>query len=218
MDFEQGLKQVADLYEKQGYAVTLRPGGEELPPFAKDFKVEILARRDSGGVLVSVKKNREEFETDADVPRYAELTPQHPGWRFDFAILGKESPTARDVRGAKEPSENLIASFLSHAEALLGHGYSPSALLIAWSGLEAAMRRRLQAEGEEVGWGSAAGEMLSQLNSAGIVSADEFARLELASRQRNVLAHGFVGPDVDAETVRFLIEIAKRLLQESQAA
>jgi hypothetical protein len=217
MDFEQELKKVADIYQKQGYTVTLRPGPDDLPAFAEDFTVEILGRRGSGGVIVSVKRNREELEADADVPRYAEVTGKQPGWRFDFAILEKEG-MERDVRGVREPSEGLIASFLSHAEALLEYGYVSSALLIAWSGLEAATRRRLLAEGEDVGWGSTPRELLSLLNSSGIASAEEFDRLELALRERNFVAHGFDAQAIDAGTVRFLIGMAKRLLEESQAA
>ena len=55
MDIEQQLKKVADRYREQGYQVVLRPGPEDLPPFAKDFKVEIVATRADGGVVASVK-------------------------------------------------------------------------------------------------------------------------------------------------------------------
>jgi REase_AHJR-like len=43
MDFENDLKRLADGYWAEGYSVILRPGPNDLPPFAKDFKVEIVA-------------------------------------------------------------------------------------------------------------------------------------------------------------------------------
>jgi hypothetical protein len=74
MDFEQELKRVAGVYAGQGYRVVVRPRPEDLPSFAKDFKVEVVGRRAAEGVLAAVKKNREEMAADADMPRYAEVT------------------------------------------------------------------------------------------------------------------------------------------------
>ena len=64
MDFEKELKRVAGLYAGQGFQVVVRPGPEDLPPFARDFKVEILGKRAAEGVLVAVKRNREEMAAD----------------------------------------------------------------------------------------------------------------------------------------------------------
>src|SRR5437588_10694449 len=99
MDFEQELRRVAGVYAGQGYQVVVRPGPDDLPPFAKDFKLELVGKRGVEGVLVAVKKNREELADDANLPRYAEITSGQPGWRVDFAILGAEEPGAREVRG-----------------------------------------------------------------------------------------------------------------------
>src|SRR4051812_17311009 len=65
MDFEQELKRVAGAYAGQGYQVVVRPRPEDLPPFAKDFKVEVVGKRATEGVLVAVKKNREEMAANA---------------------------------------------------------------------------------------------------------------------------------------------------------
>src|SRR5262249_54343290 len=118
MDFEQRLKLLADSYTSKGDQVTVRPNPEELPPFAKGFKVETLARRSEEGVLVSVKKNRAEFEADRDIPRYAEITSSQPGWRFDFAILEGEGPMEREGRDAQEPSDEELDQQLAAAEGL----------------------------------------------------------------------------------------------------
>ena len=86
MDFEQELKRVAGVYAGQGYQVVVRPRPENLPPFAKDFKVEMVGKRAAEGVLVAVKKNREEMAADANMPRYAEIT--HVRIDAAFAIVG----------------------------------------------------------------------------------------------------------------------------------
>jgi hypothetical protein len=47
----------------------VRPGPEDLPAFAKDFQVEILARRDDGCVPASARKSPADLEADSNVPR-----------------------------------------------------------------------------------------------------------------------------------------------------
>ncbi|MEA2630548.1 MAG: hypothetical protein QOE66_767, partial [Chloroflexota bacterium] len=119
MNIEQRLNHVADRYRAQGYKVVVRPGPDDLPEFAKDFKVEIIARRDDGGVLASVKKSQSDLEADREVPRYAEVTGKQPGWRFDVFVLGSESQPMPDKREAKEPSEEDIRRALGDVERML---------------------------------------------------------------------------------------------------
>src|SRR5436190_9546020 len=89
MNIEQRLNYVADRYRSLGFKkVVLRPGPDELPLFAKDFQVEILATGEDGNVLASVKGSPSELEADPNVPRYAEVTGNQPGWRFDLLMLG----------------------------------------------------------------------------------------------------------------------------------
>ena len=64
MDIENELKQIAKIYIDQGYQVTIQPGPQDLPAFAKDFKVEILAKR-GADALVAVRKNCEAAARDA---------------------------------------------------------------------------------------------------------------------------------------------------------
>jgi hypothetical protein len=218
MDFDQELQRVAESYADQGYAVVIRPGEEDLPPFAKPFKLDLIGRRGRGGVLVQVKKDRGNLAADPDSPRIAEVTGAQPSWRFDLVILQAEPPMARKLRGAREPSEEQINQIMASAENLVRGGYLNSALLTAWSGFEAAMRRRLRAEGETVGWESEPEEMLSWLVTSGIAPRSEFSDLGLAYRQRNEIAHGFAALSVDPDTVRFLLDLSRRFLEESKAA
>jgi hypothetical protein len=43
MNIEAKLNTIADGYRAHGFRVVVRPGPADLPPFAMDFKVEILA-------------------------------------------------------------------------------------------------------------------------------------------------------------------------------
>ena len=99
MDLEQELKRVADSYSGKGYQVVLRPGPDHLPPFAKDFKVEVVGRQGSEGVLVAVKRNRDDVADDAELARYADVASKQAGWRLDLVVLEGVSPLGRDARG-----------------------------------------------------------------------------------------------------------------------
>src|SRR5947209_1556067 len=81
--------------------VVLHPKPDDLPLFAKDFKVQILARKDNGGILTVAKDSPSELQADQDVARYLEIVAKQPGWRLDVFVLGPEVPAApvrNDVR------------------------------------------------------------------------------------------------------------------------
>jgi hypothetical protein len=219
MNIEQRLNYVADRYRIQGYQVVVRPDRDALPAFAKDFKVEILATREDSNVLASAKGSPLELEADPNVARYAEITNQQPGWRFDLFVLGPESQGMPQNREAKEPSEEEIQQALDDVERMLQAGFMRPSLTAAWAALEAAMRRRLRAEGEEAGWGTSPRTILNELYSAGVISTGVLRQLEGFFQLRNAIVHGFSSSVVvDATAVQFLVNTARRLLTESQPA
>ena len=223
MDFGQELKRVTDVYRGQGYDVTVKPSPDQLPSFAKDFRVEIVGRRGAEGVLVAVRKNRDELAADGDMQRYAEVTGTQAGWRFDFAILEAENPKAREVRGAREFSGDDITRSIEQAQELSMKGFTRYAVIPAWAAFEAAMRMRLRAYGQEAGWGSIPRQMVKELYSAGALSPDEFQCVEGAAQLRNQIVHGFASPhaeagDSEAKLVQLLSDVAGRLASESQPA
>jgi REase_AHJR-like len=218
VNLEPRLNQVADRYRLQGYKVVVRPGPNDLPDFAKDFKVEIVARRDDGCVIASAKRNQSDLEADREVPRYADVTGKQTGWRFDVLVLESESQPSPDKREAKEPSEEDIRQAVGDVERMLQADFVRQALIAAWAVLEAAMRRRLRAEGEEAGWGSSPRTMLNELYSGGVLQGSDFRDLEGLFQARNAIVHGFTTPVIENSAVQFLVETARRLLDESRAA
>lgn len=216
MNIEQRLNSVAESYRSRGYNVVVRPKPEDLPPFAKDFKVEILATGADGNVLASVKATSFELESDPNVLRYSEIIDKQPGWRFDILVLGHEGGLPKQNRQASEPSEDDIRRTLDEVERLLQAGFLSSSFAAAWGALEAAMRRRVRAGGEEAGWGTTPRTLLNDLYSSGAISTTLLRDLEGLFQVRNAIAHGFSTPAVDPTAVRLLVDTARRLLAESQ--
>ena len=217
MDFELELNKVADGYRSQGYIVAVRPGPDQLPDFAKGFRIELLAQRGTERALVAVRKDRDDLAADRDIQHYAEAVTSQPGWRFDFAILEAENPKARDLRGATEFSDEDIAFSLEQAEKLSGMGFTKPAVIVTWAALESAMRMKLRATGRDAGWGSIPRQMVKELYSDGQLSPDEYHTIELATALRNRIVHGFSSEsDAESAVVPLLSVIARRLLDSSR--
>ena len=216
MDFEQELKRVASGYTKQGYLVVVHPGSDELPLFAKDFQVEILANRGGEGVIVAVKKDRERVAADANMPRYAEATAAQKSWRFDLVVLEGENPMGRQPADAHDFSPADIGNVLGEADRLVRAGFVRAALISGWAGFEAAMRMRLRASGEQAGWGTMPRAMANELYSSGLLSPAEFHEIQRISRLRNEIVHGFSSVPPDPKEIQLLIDVTRRLVEESQ--
>jgi uncharacterized protein YutE (UPF0331/DUF86 family) len=59
---------------------------------------------------------------------------------------------------------------------------------------------------------------MNELLSSGIVSMEDFAEIERLYRLRNEVVHGFVASDIDREDIDFLVQLARRLLDESRSS
>jgi uncharacterized protein YutE (UPF0331/DUF86 family) len=216
MIFEQGLKRVADGYIGQGYRVTVHPQPTDLPGFARDFKLEICATRGREGVLVAVRTNRIVFAADPELSRYAEVIGTQAHWRFDFVILEAEPPGTSSLgKDARELSDEEIETSLADAERANDMGLTRAAIVTAWAALEASMRMMLRASDAPAGWGTSSKSMTNKLYSNGMISSDEFVRLETLAQLRNQIVHGFGTSALDGQTVKFIADLARRLRAES---
>jgi hypothetical protein len=147
MDFETELAQVAERYRAEGYEVTLRPQGPQVPAFAACFHPDLLAIKGTENVLVQVKESSEELKKDPDVSRMAETINAQPGWRFDLVVLNGSRDGEQVAEEAMEPPLESILRNLDEAERAARAGEVASAFLLAWGSLEAAMRRAARSAG-----------------------------------------------------------------------
>lgn len=216
MNIEQRLNQVADRYRNLGFKVILHPSTAELPAFAKDFKVEILATKEGNGILAVAKGSASELQGDKEVPKYEEITSKQPGWRLDVFVLGPDLTALPEKRDAQEPAEEDIRRAIDDTQRMLQAGFSNQAVIAAWAALEAAMRKRIVAGGRKVLFGTSPRTMLNELYSAGVFSNSEFRDLEGLFQLRNTIVHGFTVPPFHTSSVEFLLHTARQLLEGTQ--
>lgn len=212
----EALERVARRYRDEGYDVVVGPRGELVPPFLAGFQPDLIATRGNEAVVVEVKTTRIDLANDPSITRLAEIANGRPGWRFDLVVLEPETTIEKAAQGAAEPSEEQLSQTLRTAEELADKGYAPSACVIAWAGLEAAMRR-LRDDAERPGRSSPAA-LMRTLYSNGLLSREQFDRLRDSFKIRSQVVHGLVPPAVDPETVRFITATARDLLRGEEAA
>ncbi len=213
MDFEKALESVAREYRDEGYVVVTHPDADQLPGFAREFGVNILASRGEERVLVSVKRNRVELASDPTISRLAEIIKQQDGWRFDVVILEGASPA--NLVGSQEPSREQIEEILGEAERVASIS-ARAAFVLAWSGLEAAMRRLGQGAGTGGRLGTQPLTLIRELYTSGQISPKVFRELEELRLKRTELVHGMEPPLVQPEWVHSLVTTARHLLTESE--
>jgi len=212
MDFETQLERIAEQYRNEGYLVITHPDSDHLPGFAADFGVDIVATRGDERVLVQVKQDRSALEADPNVPIRAGITNAQPGWKYDLVVLNQDDPIRRTLRDASEPSTDQIGQMLDEAERIGQLGTPRAAFVLAWAGLEAAMRRLAQRAGLNGKIGTQPLLLVRELYSSGYISPEDFRRLEETRMIRTEIVHGLAPPALDPGLVEYLIGLARQLL------
>lgn len=211
MDFEKELELLSHRYQNEGYAVIRHPDADHLPPFAKDFGVDLMATRGDERVLIQVKHDRSALEADPNVPMQAGITNAHPGWRYDLIILNEGDPLRRITRDAREPSTEEIDEQLAYVEKLVHAGDFRAACVFAWATLEAAMRH-VASEIELYMPRKSPMELLRTMYGNGVLTKEHFDFLNRSFRVRTEIVHGMVPPAVDAGLVRGIVAATRYLL------
>lgn len=119
------------------------------------------------------------------------------------------------VSDQREPSEAQIREMLREADRATEAGAHRSALMIAWAGLEAALRRAVLRAGGQGRVGVQPAVLLRELFSAKELTSDEYHVLENLRQIRTAAAHGLALRRIDTKTVAQIKAIAQRLLGPS---
>jgi hypothetical protein len=217
MDFDKELDKVADEYRAEGYSVIIRPGAGLLPPFAADFRPDLLASRADENALVKIKRDRADLEADRDLPHQAEIIGKQRSWRYDLVVLDGDDPVCRLARKVGEPSLAQTQEMLDEAERVVQVATPRAAFVLAWAGLTAAMRKTAQREGLNGKPGTQLVVVLHQLYANGPLSLEDFRRLDELRLVWMAIVNGLAPVPVDAAMVQTVVGIARRLLAEGES-
>jgi hypothetical protein len=126
-----------------------------------------------------------------------------------------KEPTSAPLSDEREPGTSQIREMLQEAERALQAGAVRAALLIAWAGLEAVLRRAARRAGRQGKIGVQPAILLRELMSAGVLPASYHATLEELRQARLIAAHGLAPAPVDPDVVTRTIRMAKELLSSA---
>lgn len=208
------IERVAQEYRSKGYEVVIAPAVSELPDFVREFRPDIIARSAKECVVIEVKNWVGAAESER-LRTIAKRVESRPGWRFVVVSPGgsgkSPGPTLQDLEEAQ------VVALLDESAELGKQNLIQAAILIAWAGFEAAMRRVARANAIDAGR-SDPGALLRELVANGIVDREQYRDLSEVLRVRSAVAHGFALPDtVDAQSVLNLVnKIARELLEEAR--
>src|SRR5579872_5631231 len=129
------IASIAREYRSKGYRVTLQPRGEDLPPFLRDFDIDLLAESSQEHVAVEVKTRRSLSQAH-DLPQLARALQDRPGWRLEL-IVPRLRGADREFYGHQLLNRQQILDRLSEVEVLVRQRLFVAATLVAWTAAEA---------------------------------------------------------------------------------
>jgi hypothetical protein len=213
---QQAIEKIETRYRDEGYDVIVQPQGNQIPPFLAGFQPDMIVTRGNEGVVVEIKTNRIDLSSDPHITRLAEVVNSEPGWRLDVVILEPQSQFEKAAQEASEPSDEQLAQILKTADELSDKGHASVACVVAWAGLEAAMRRIR--DDAELHGKTAPNELMRALYSNGFLSREQFDKLKDSYKIRTQVVHGLVPLPIDPGLVHYLTATARHLASGQEAA
>ncbi|MGK7895585.1 MAG: hypothetical protein AB4372_18715 [Xenococcus sp. (in: cyanobacteria)] len=205
------LIKLAEEYRDKGYEILIHPNPEDLPDFLRNYRPDMIARREDEKVIIEVKSRSSLNSASTQyLPNLAQVIEKHPGWRFELVMANPEDVTY-SLKVKDSLQENEIRSGLKVASQLLEQ-HPESAILYSWSLVEATLR--LVAEEEELSLRRFDPlYLVKQLAIEGIISQSEYQLLMDLLSLRNAVAHGFKTTPITKDSGEKLITITEQLLK-----
>jgi uncharacterized protein YutE (UPF0331/DUF86 family) len=208
------LLQLAEEYRNKGYEVSFLPNPEDLPDFLKNYRPDMIARREDEAVIVEVKSRRSLNSSSSQyLQTLAQSVEQHPGWRFELVMTNPDEAaySPNDESPLQQPE---IETRLQVARQLATQ-HPESAILYSWSLVEATLRIVAEHEGMSLQRLDPL-YLVKQLVTEGVISRPEYQFLMNTLSLRNAVAHGFKTTQVTQESINELITITEQLLKSLQ--
>lgn len=203
---QQKIDEIRAEFERNGFAVHVRPSPRVLPEFLRLFEPDLVAMSPRENVVVEVKATS---DVDPDqMTRLAQVLEREPGWRLEVVFVNQ--PVAAEVPSEERLApEEQVNRLLSSAESLFADGEVEAAAMLAWSAAETILRRSAQSAAPELERQSSA-RVLKHLYSIGLIEPSIYEKLLLLMQFRNAVAHGFE-PKMAAPSIPDVIPDLRRL-------
>ena len=200
---------VAHEYEQRGYRVIQNPTEQELPAFLSGFRPDIVAFSPEGNVVIEVK-SRPTLLSSNDLVNLSSVVESVPGWRIDLVVTNpRKKPVVINLEDVLVLDEIRVR--VATSRQLLQEEQSEVAALVAWSAIEAILRRLARRHSLSIDY-TPAGTLIRDLVIAGVLDQNIAVALQDGVSARNSIAHGYRSPVPSGSLASNLVAIAERLL------
>lgn len=215
---KEKIKELFQEYSSKGFRVVKEPGKDDLPDFMKSlgFRPDLIVYGEEQSLVIEVKTSQS-IRQAKEFAHIADFVRRQEGWDFMLVLTNPASQAVVEERGTTSGSGHATEQ-LEEAERLMEAGrqgqFYNASLLIAWAGLEAALRYALSTLYQKDK--PITPETLVR-NSImyGVISRNDANIIESIMEIRNSVAHGYEGQGASAGDVAGIVEIGKRVLAET---
>jgi hypothetical protein len=122
--------------------------------------------------------------------------------------------TSAPLSDEREPSRRQIEEMLEESLLVAGSGALRAGFVMAWSGLEAALRQIALRRGLQGRIGVQPTILMRELFSAHVLNQDDLIFLEEARQSRTAIVHGLAPQPLQPDSVARIVETARRIMTE----
>lgn len=206
----QRLLEIAREYRRQGYDVTLDPTSDQLPDFLASFRLDMVAHHPQENVVVEVR-SQESLTKAPELDAIAKAVQDKDDWRFELVVTNPKEQSWLGIQDAKLLGQADINYRLQEVHNLVTQEYGEAAFLLAWSVLEAVLRRTAQAQNIDLGQGTPP-YLLKSLFTYGLLNQEQYQTLQNGLQTRNLLLHGYKPKQSFAILLHELLIITEQLV------
>lgn len=207
---DQKVESLANELLQKGYKVTVEPLVTDLPFTLGNYRPDLIASKDKGGIILEVKTNQR-FSVD----RFQELAQriaEHEHWRFLLVTLDDVTKNLLPESDDDLPSWNELSAKTESISALIQQLMLEPAVLYLWGTIEAMLRKRAIVQKIPIDRFQAV-KLLNHMYSSGEVSMNEFDSFKSILEKRNRVAHGLV-TSLGAKELEDCLSMARSLIEQ----
>jgi hypothetical protein len=209
------VREMADRYIRQGCLVQIAPLNADLPEFLRGLQPDMIVTSPEGHFVVNVKA-RDAVWSEEYWEKLKNTVDAHPGWHYTLVLNNRREEelftAEQPVLSAEEIEQRLMAS-----QQLADNGLLDSALVIAWSAVEAALWKSSRRQGLQVP-NQGPGPLITVLYSEGNLSRKDYDALMSILKARIQAARGFKFEPIDRSVIDQVQQIMRRLMKQKRRA
>jgi len=182
------VREAADRYIRNGFPVQIMPMDADVPEFLRGFRPDLIVTTPEGRIVVNVK-TKGTARASENLEDLKKVVESHPGWRYQYYLDNRRED---ELVSAEQPvlTPDEIETRLQASQHLADIGLLDSALVVAWSSIEAVLWEASRSEGLSLP-NQGAGPLVTALYTDGDLDREDYLALMQILKVRSQAAHGF---------------------------